>query len=493
MKAILLFFDSINRHMLSPYGCDSSITPNFQRLAERTVAFDNGYAASLPCIPARRELHTGRMNFLHRSWGPLEPFDDSMPEILKDAGVFSHLVSDHYHYWEDGGATYHTRYNSWEIIRGQEGDPWKGEVKDPEIPETLGGRESCLWRQDWVNRKYMQGTEKHPQTLTMDTALDFIDTNKEEDNWFLQIEEFDPHEPFFAPDEFRKMFTDDYKGPHFDWPNYVPVSEEDDAVNHVRNEYLALLAMCDHTLGRLLDKMDKLNMWEDTMLIVSTDHGFLLGEHDWWAKCVMPFYNEIAHIPMFIWDPRFKKMNERRESIVQTVDLAPTILDFFNISIPKDMTGKVLADVISDDKPVREAGIFGIHGGHVNCTDGEYVYMRAPVHEDNSPLYNYTLMPTHMRNRFSVEELHHMELAEPFPFTKGCQTLKITSAGIPELDFSPYTFGNMLFDLKNDPKQLNPIKDQAIEEKMIAHMKKIMKENDCPAEQFERLGIDGDK
>jgi arylsulfatase A-like enzyme len=56
-------------------------------------------------MPARRDLHTGRLNFMHRSWGPLEPFDNSLPELLKKQGVYTHLVSDHLHYFEDGGAT----------------------------------------------------------------------------------------------------------------------------------------------------------------------------------------------------------------------------------------------------------------------------------------------------------------------------------------------------------------------------------------------------
>jgi len=98
MRAILVFFDTLNRHFLPPYDNNWVHAPNFKRLAEKTVIFDNHYAGSLPCMPARRELHTGRYNFLHRSWGPIEPFDDSMPEILKNKGVYTHLVSDHYHY-----------------------------------------------------------------------------------------------------------------------------------------------------------------------------------------------------------------------------------------------------------------------------------------------------------------------------------------------------------------------------------------------------------
>ena len=98
MKAIMVMYDSLNRHFLEPYGCQWTKTPNFTRLARRALTFDNCYVGSMPCMPARRELHTGRYNFLHRSWGPLEPFDDSVPELLRRAGIHTHLVSDHYHY-----------------------------------------------------------------------------------------------------------------------------------------------------------------------------------------------------------------------------------------------------------------------------------------------------------------------------------------------------------------------------------------------------------
>ncbi|WP_338119883.1 sulfatase/phosphatase domain-containing protein [Paenibacillus thalictri] len=140
-----------------------------------------------------------------------------------------------------------------------------------------------------------------------------------------------------------------------------------------------MVSMCDAYLGKLLDLMDELNMWEDTMLIVNTDQGFLLGEHDWWGKNRQPFYNEIAHISLFIWDRRSGKRGERRQSLVQMIDMAPTLLEFFDCPIPQDVMGQPLREVIESDAPVRDALLFGIHGGHVNCTDGRYVYMRGPV------------------------------------------------------------------------------------------------------------------
>ncbi|MEM7232977.1 MAG: sulfatase [Planctomycetota bacterium] len=483
MRVIQLLFDTLCRRMLPPYGCEWTHTPNFRRLAERTVVFDSAYVGSMPCKPARRELHTGRLNFLHRSWGPLEPFDDSVPQMLKENGIYTHLSTDHQHYWEDGGATYHNRYSSYEFFRGQEGDLWKGEVADPDIPEHLGR----FWRSDAVNRKYMQKEEDQPQTKTYEAGIEFIQTNHREQNWHVQIETFDPHEPFFTQQSYKDLYPHEYRGPHFDWPNYGPVKETPEQVKHARYEYAALLSMCDRNLGRILDLMDEHAMWDDTLLIVHTDHGFLLGEHDSWAKCWAPYYNEVAHVPLFIWDPREGKRGERRQALVQTIDIPPTVLEVFGIDPPPDMQGKCLRETIVRDAPVRDALLFGQHGAHVNCTDGRWVYMRGPARRDNEPIYNYTLMPTHMRTFFHVQELRGVELHDGFSFTKGCKILK-TSARAVWLFETP-VFETMLFDLEADPFQNHPLEDAHAEAKMIEHMTRLMRENDAPPEQFERLGL----
>lgn len=482
MKAIMVMFDSLNRRMLSPYGCDWVHTPNFERLANRCATFDNGYVGSMPCMPARREIHTGRYNFLHRSWGPLEPFDDSMPEILKRHGIYTHLVSDHYHYWEDGGATYHNRYNSYDFMRGQEGDPWKGVVGEIPIPEFIGQG----WRQDWVNRQYLNTEQAMPQAKTFAGGLEFLQTNHRADNWFLTIETFDPHEPYFTQQAYKDLYPHDYDGAHFDWPSYRRVTETPEQVQHCRYESAALHSMCDSYLGKVLDTMDALHLWDDTMLIVNTDHGFLLGEHGWWAKCCPPFYNEVVHMPLFIWDPRCGVQNARRQSLVQTIDLAPTLLDYFAAPAPADMQGHALHETVASDSPVREAGLFGLHGGHINITDGRYVYMRAPVRAENQPLFEYTLMPTHMREPFQVQELQDIQLAEPFTWSKGCRTMQIPTQ---QSWTQAYELGTMLFDLATDPGQEHPITDPKIEARMCRLMVQLMQENDAPAEQYERMGL----
>lgn len=490
MRAIMVLFDTLNRAFLPPYGAHGIHAPNFAELAERSVTFERAYGGSMPCMPARRELQTARHNFLHRGWGPLEPFDDSIPEMLGRAGVYTHLTTDHQHYWVDGGATYHPRFRTFEFARGQEGDEWKGHVADPPVPETEHPTvtNADLRRQDRVNRLYLESEAEHPQTLTFDAGLHFLHTNADQDDWFVQIETFDPHEPFFTYPDYEKLYDHGYDGPRLDWPDYTRVDQSPETVEHVRSLYSALLSMCDHSLGRVLKAMDEHRMWDDTMLIVCTDHGFLLGEHDWWGKNAPPYYEETIHLPLFIWDPRSRVAGERRESLVQTVDLGPTLLEHFGVAPTQDMQGRALQQTIATDAPVRESALFGIFGGHVNITDGRYVYLRAPVVPGNRPLVEYTLMPTLMRGRMPVETLRQAELAEPFGFTKGVPVLRVPGTSYTD----PYAFGTMLFDLEADPLQQRPLVDDELELRMATLMRDAMVRNEAPPEQYQRMGLPPD-
>lgn len=94
-------------------------------------------------------------------------------------------------------------------------------------------------------------------------------------------------------------------------------------------------------------------------------------------------------------------------------------------------------------------------------------------------------MPTHMRARFGTDELADLTLAEPFSFTKGVSTLRIAGRSL----LNAYQFGTLLFDLVADPEQRTPVQDDAVELRMAGLMVELMRENDAPASQFERLGL----
>jgi arylsulfatase A-like enzyme len=490
MKAVVVMFDSLNRHMLPPYGGEWVHAPNFARLAHRAVTFDRSYVCSMPCMPARRDFLTGRPNFLHRSWGPLEPFDDSFVRQLRAAGVPCHFVSDHYHYWEPGGCTYHTEYTTWQFFRGQEGDAWMGQVAPlpPAADAVAQNASDDEWhRQDRINRQFMRHEGDQPSSGTFRAGLDFIERNHQADNWLLQIETFDPHEPFYANRSYRDLYPGASEGPLFDWPGYRPVAESPAEVEHCRQQYAALVSQCDARLGDVLDAFDRLGLWDDTMLIVWTDHGFLLGEHDSWGKVWLPFFEEISHTPFFVWDPRRPCRDEHRGALVQpSLDLGPTLLRYFGQEPTADMLGCDLSATIAGDAAVRRAAMFGLHGAHVNVTDGRYVYWRAPAAPDNQPLYNYTLMPSDMRALWAPARFEGVELAPPFGFTKGVPTLKAHCQGDPT---RAHQWGSRLYDLQADPRQARPLADPEVEAAMTAHLVELMTACQAPPEQFERLGL----
>lgn len=496
MKTVFVLFDSLNRHMLSPYGGTRIPTPNFDRLAAQARVYDRHYVGSMPCMPARRDMLTGHLSFLHRSWGPLEPFDNAFPEILKSRDVHSHLVTDHYHYFEDGGATYHTRYSTFEFVRGQESDPWKAMVQPPwdRLREKYHAHQLQFMddapkhRAHMINREFIREEKDFPSVQVFAHGLDFLDRNRDADNWLLQIETFDPHEPFYAPERFRQPFDTGWTGGIRDWPRYGRVEELPEESAELRANYYAVVSLCDDLLGRLLDEFHAHDMWRDTALVVTADHGFLLGEHDFWAKNRMNMYEEIVHIPLFVHDPRDPGPG-RVDRLTQSTDIAPTMLDFWDIQPPPEVQGR---SVLRDND--REAMIFGYFGGAVNVTDGQTSYHRFPDSIPDQEIYQYTLMPTHITERFTPEELRAATLAPPFDWTKDVPVLKV-----PVIDRSPMymNYGpgcllesdTRLYDLIRDPAQENPLNDPAREARMIARMTRLMQDSDAPPEAYQRLGL----
>ena len=497
MKTVFVLLDSLNRNAMEPYGSQTVHTPNFTRFQQRAVTFDSHFVGSLPCMPARRDLHTGRSHFLHRSWGPLEPFDDSFPEIMKQNSIYTHLVTDHHHYFADGGATYHQRYSSWELVRGQAIDRWKAEVA-PDL-ETLKSDFHPIQRHRtnyMINRQFMvdEGEYCSPQLFKL--ANEFLQRNHQSDNWLLQLECFDPHEPFHAPPRFRDKYKTSYKGPILDWPIYDRVKESPEEIAELRANYAALVTMTDEYFGKLLNIFDQYDLWSDTALVLTTDHGFLLGEHDWWAKNRMPVYDEIAHIPLMIYHPNFAgEGGTRRHALTQTTDLMPTLLDMAGLEIPADVSGHSLLPVLGGEGGNRESVIFGYFGAAVNVCDGRYSYFRYPALPGAESLHEYTLMPTRMTARFSIRDLSGATLHPSFSFTKGVPVLKLdpktNDEGQPVevqgMGFEDWR--SALYDLNTDPRQKTPLTRPEIEMHLCQQIVENMARLDAPYEAYRRFGL----
>jgi hypothetical protein len=158
------------------------------------------------------------------------------------------------------------------------------------------------------------------------------------------------------------------------------------------------------------------------------------------------------------------------------------------------MEGLSLFDV-AQGRAAREGMLFGYFGGAVNLTDGRYTYHRYPDDLHAQEIYQYTLMPTHIFEPFSTEELSQATLSDAFPFTKGAKLLKV-----PVIERSPmyniYGPGafiendTRLYDLTTDPGQEKPVHNVEVTARLDRLMASLMTANEAPPEAFARLGLE---
>lgn len=487
MKTLFILLDSLNRHLLPSYGNDWVRAPNIARLAARGITFDTHFCGSLPCIPARRDLFTGRLCFLEAPWGSLEPWDAIAPRLLREGpGVYCHLITDHPHYFNSSaGDVYHNMFSSWEFMRGQTTDPWRALVEKPATPP--GARIYCYnhgAHQHLANLRFRDAEkdEDYPTVQCFQRAAEFLDHNHGADRWHLHLEVFDPHEPFDCPQAYRALYGDQWNRPPYTCPPYGPLDPSADdpaAVEHIRRCYAAKLTMADRWLGGVLDRLDRYNLWKDTTVILTTDHGYLLGEHGLWAKNYMMPYRELSHLPLIVCHPDLPG-GQRRRALTTAVDLMPTLLALHGVQAPGDLHGKSLLPLLKGDTPLRDGALFGYFGRELNVTDGRYTYCRAP--RPGSLVYRYTTDLWRLAPALRAQ-------AEPGLFLRG-------SRGIPHFrvrhDPEPYfnqAEGDLLHDLERDPAQAVPLKDPALERRLAELMIRCLRDADAPEEHYARLGL----
>ena len=422
MNVILILCDTLRRDHCGPYHGGRPLsqvtgdgqpdwvvpTPNIDRLAERGTVFENAYCGSHPCMPARRDIYTGRLEFLWRGWGPLEDDDLDLPrqvsgppnQSLSRASVkVSYLVTDHFHLWEQGAGNYHMGYSGFEFIRGMEADAYLTDPVDFPLP-------SARYRNQKVERHFrnVELTRRRPDgsldeskwfsAQTFSKAAEWIDRNHTRKDFFLHIDSFPPHEPWDPPERFVKMF--DPRGydvnEYFPSAPYRPVDESGltaDQVRHVQALYAASVVHVDECLGMLLDALDRHDLWKNTLVIFTSDHGTFNGARGRLGKMQTHLFDPIAHIPLIVAHPECGH-GERRSQLVQLVDLYPTILRACGAPIPEGIHGVDLAEAIADPSAkTRERALYGVFGQGISMTDGRWVLHQAPKPE-NEPLYWYS-------------------------------------------------------------------------------------------------------
>jgi arylsulfatase A-like enzyme len=495
-NVIVILLDSLNRHMLGAYGGSEFATPNLDAFAGRSIRFENHFAGSLPCIPARHDLLCGSLDFLWRPWGSIEIWERPLTAYMRAGGITSMLISDHPHLFEVGGENYHTDFYAWDYERGHESDPWKTRPDDSWVGAPLYGRQFMPYDN---SRGYFKEEADFPGPRTMAAAARWIDENAGyHDRFFLLVDEFDPHEPFDTPEPYASMYDDSWAGPHLIWPPYMKGAVEngvlsDREAHQVRASYGAKLTMIDHWFGRVVEAIERNSLWDDTAVIVCTDHGHYLGEKDIWGKPGVPAYEPLGHIPLMIAWPGM--VAGVRKNLTSTVDIFATVADIFDILVEHRTHGESLVPLMKDQSvAAREFLLSGVWGREVHLIDGQYKYARAPE-ADNAPLSlwsnRWSTMPIAARPEIRLPDPDDRATLDRMPGSR----VPVIRQPFQPGDLLPYWAmgrfsGNHLYDLKNDPEEDENLSASSLADDLADRLRSALLDLEAPADQLKRLGLE---
>ncbi len=363
-NAIIIISDTLRRDAVKCYENCWVHSDNLGEFAKRCWIFDNAYIGSFPTVPMRNDVLTGTYTFTYKPWSPIDADAVTIQSVLRQAGVITALVVDTPHPFAPG-YNYQRGFHSWELIRGQEHDPWRTSPEKVMLPCD----ENKLRRPETVRQYLRNVAERRSEAdyfvaKTMSTAALWLERNRGTRPFFLYVDTFDPHEPWDPPAWYVEQYQKGYTGqdviyPRYDrWKDFLTKEE----LHRCRCLYAGEATMVDAWVGYLLRKIEELGLLSDTMIIITSDHGFCLGEHGYIGKSLIrgslyqdiPLYPVISRVPFLIYHPALKG-GTRAAALVQPPDILPSILDCMGIEIPETVRGKSLAPLFAErEKKVRD-------------------------------------------------------------------------------------------------------------------------------------------
>jgi uncharacterized sulfatase len=236
------------------------------------------------------------------------------------------------------------------------------------------GRDLTEGRLPWCKWLAAEGgDELHADGLNAKAAIEVLEKHHEEP-FFLALGIHKPHDPFVAPKKYFDLYPEgstvlpdepDDRSPQVRYAipgNEVFEAFTDKERREFKRAYQACVSFADAQIGKLFDAMDRLKLWDNTIVILIGDHGYHLGEHRWWNKVTV--YELGARSPMIAWVPDAAGMGKRTDAIVEFVDLYPTLIDYAGLEAPHALAGRSLRSVLDNPAdPGKEAAFSQVNRG----------------------------------------------------------------------------------------------------------------------------------
>lgn len=401
MDVLFITIDQWRADWLGANGSDFIKTPNLDALAGEGVLFENHFSCAAPCGPSRATLHTGMYPSNHRSVQNGIPLNENLTNIALEArkGGFDPVLFGYTDTTADPRGknindpifrTYESVLPGYDrlAILDEEGAHWLADLKnkghevrklghdiyhpDPEfdLPQD---------RHVTYSPAVFKAEDSETAWLT-NQVLDYIETQSDED-YFCHVSYLRPHPPFIAPPEYHDLYApQDMKRPlHFGDTDAIAdchpimnfalhfieqnsffmtgdglakdLTEED--VLQVRATYSALVTEIDDNVGRIIKNLKDSGRYDETLIVVTSDHGEQLGDHHLFGK--VGFYDQSFHIPLIIKPPKSMQgdAGKKIKAFTESVDITPTILDVLGLPVPFQCDGRSLLPWLKGPEPEK--------------------------------------------------------------------------------------------------------------------------------------------
>ncbi len=340
---IVILCDQLRKDFLHAYGCDAVPTPNIDKLAKRGVVFENAITQAPVCAPARASMMTGRYVSDHGVWANDMPFRDGMeylPQRMNEldyiTGAFGKL--HHFPMKDTKGFQYANLMEENRFGEQEEYFLWLKE-RHPEVKN--------VFNYDSIKLHFNYSKEEYYEHWIADKAIEFIGNsieNNADKPFFAWISFQGPHIPIDPPIEYRGTVDVEklpkpielkdtnrpalvkYRSTIFkaDYMGIDELTSED--VMTIRTRYAEQIVAIDMEIGRILELLSDKNVYDNTTIIFSADHGELAGDLEMHYKGPFPYRGQLE-VPMIVSNhPRIEN-RKRSKNLVGNIDIPGTVLD----------------------------------------------------------------------------------------------------------------------------------------------------------------------
>lgn len=367
-------------------GAPWAVTPNLDRLADQGALFEQCYVQNPVCSPSRASLFTGKYPSNHGLYAngvPLPADQRMFTRTLADAGYDCGMIGKQHLSPCDTWRTEPRHDDGYRVFEWAHGPNHRALENDyhrwlrkthPDIYQGIFPESGANENTEYSNRA-RTGTpidhvphEAHYSHWVAERAIDFIEHDRTEaEPFFLMANFFDPHHSFGAPQEFRDLIDagaipspltkpdelDEKPAPHRAYseksysgtaPGFQDYTA--DEIKEIRAQYWAMIALIDHEVGRIMEALAQAGLAEDTLVVFTSDHGEMLGNHRQLLKGPQ-LYDDLARVPLIARWPSRIAPRTNVPHLVQWIDLTATILEASGCAPGQGVQGQSLLPLMT--------------------------------------------------------------------------------------------------------------------------------------------------